>query len=417
MNYWLIFIIGILVFTFVLEFIVSKLNLSALSPQLPEEFKDIFDQSKYRQTQNYTRVITRFSLIQSSFSTILTILFILLGGFNFLDIFARSFGFSQIITGLIYTGSLLFLTMVIGLPFSLYSTFVIEERFGFNRTTAKTFILDIVKSIALTILLGGPILALVLWFFESTGQYGWLFCWIGVFTISLIFQYLAPIFIMPLFNKFTPLENGDLKDSIFDYAEKENFKLQTICVMDGSKRSSKLNAFFTGFGRYKKIVFFDTLMEKLTSAQILGVLAHEMGHYKKKHLLKLLVASFFQTGLIFYFLSLIMNNNLLFAAFKMEYVSIYASLIFFGFLYTPVNLILSIVFNHVSRKHEYEADSYAAQSTGKPSDLIDGLKILSKENLANLTPHPLHVFLHYSHPPILTRIQTLRNIDLADRQK
>jgi STE24 endopeptidase len=407
-NSWLLFIIAVILLSFLLELIVSILNLKALSPKLPDEFEDIYDQENYAKSQQYTRETTKFSLTENSVTTIITLVFLLAGGFNLIDTYARSFGHGEIITGLIFTGLLLLLSFLVTMPFSLYSTFVIEEKFGFNRTTIKTFILDTVKAVMLTILIGGPLLALVLWFFLSLGNLAWLYCWIGVFFVTLVLQFLAPVLIMPLFNKFIPLGDGDLKEAILQYTKKEDFTIKGVFVMDGSKRSTKLNAFFTGFGRFKKIVFFDTLMEKLSIDQIIGVLAHEMGHYKHKHLLKMICASFIQTGLLFFFLSLVMNNENLFAAFSMDHVSTYASLVFFGFLYTPVSLLLSILFNYISRKHEYEADSYAAQSTGSPQYLIEGLKILSKTNLSNLTPHPLNVFLHYSHPPVLERIRALR---------
>ncbi len=408
MNTWLFVIITIILFTYILETIVSSLNLKALSPDLPKEFSDIFDSEEYAKSQKYTRTTTGFSLIENTFSTTITLFFLLIGGFNLLDTFARGFGYGFILTGLIYTGSLLFLTLIIGLPFSLYSTFVIEERFGFNRTTVKTYILDLLKTLLLTILIGGPILSLILWFFAKTGDLAWIWCWIGVVIISIILQFLAPVLIMPLFNKFTPLEEGDLKNVILEYAQSEKFKIQGIFTMDGSKRSTKLNAFFTGFGRYRKIVFFDTLIEKLSIKEIVAVLAHEMGHYKCHHLLKMIGASILQTGIMFFLLSLVINNTGLFAAFSMEHVSIYASLIFFGFLFSPVNFLISIVFHIFSRRHEYEADHYAANSTNTPENLINALKTLSQTNLSNLTPHPLYVFLHYSHPPVLDRINALR---------
>ncbi len=408
MNAWLLVVLVIIFVSFFLDLVVSLINLKALSPELPEEFHDIYDNTEYATSQNYTRVTTRFSLIENTFTTTATLLFLLLGGFNLLDNFARSFGLASIATGLLYTGTLLLLSFFLGLPFSIYSTFVIEERFGFNRTSLKTFLFDILKTILLTLIIGGPILALVLWFFEKTGSLAWFFCWIGIVVISIILQFLAPVIIMPLFNKFTPLEDGPLKEKIFAYVHREKFEIQGIFTMDGSRRSTKLNAFFTGFGRFRKIVFFDTLIEKLSIEEIVAVLAHEMGHYKHRHLIKMIVASIFQTGVMFFLLSLVINNRGLFSAFGMENVSIYASLIFFGFLFTPVNLLVSIIFHIFSRRHEYEADSYAASTTGSPENLISGLKTLSQANLSNLTPHPLFVFLHYSHPPVLERIRMLR---------
>lgn len=408
MNSWLIIILVILVANFILETVISVLNLKALSPQLPSEFKDVFDDNEYEKSQRYTRVNTGFSLIESSTTLVITIAFLLSGGFQYIDVFARSFNTGPIITGLIFTAALAFLSFLLSLPFTLYTTFIIEERFGFNRTTIRTFLLDIVKGIILAVLLGGPILALILWFFESTGNYSWLYCWIGVVVFSFLVQLIAPVLILPLFNKFTPLQEGSLKEKILQYAQQQNFSIQGIFTMDGSKRSSKLNAFFTGFGKFRKIVFYDTLMEKLSDDEIVAVLAHEMGHFKLKHIYKMLAASIMQTGIMFFLLSLILKNRELFDAFQMEHVSIYASLIFFGFLYSPINTFISILFNMRSRKHEYEADEYSANTTGYADNLISSLKKLSQANLSNLTPHPLHVFFHYSHPPVLQRINALR---------
>lgn len=413
MNTWLIIILLILVINFFLELVVSILNLKALTPKLPEEFEGIFDAQQYAKSQEYTKVTTGFSLIESSVILIVTIVFLLAGGFNYVDLLVRSFGYGSIVNGLLFTGILMALSSILGLPFSLYSTFVIEERFGFNKTTLNTFFTDMVKGIFLAIIIGSPILALILWFFENTGAYSWIYCWIGVVTFSFIIQLLAPVLIMPLFNKFTPLEDGELKDLITDYAEQEHFAMQGIFTMDGSKRSSKLNAFFTGFGKFRKIVFYDTLIEKLSNQEIVAVLAHEMGHFKLKHIYKMLAASILQTGIMFFILSLLLNNRGLFTAFGMENLSVYASLIFFGFLYTPVNFFTSIIFNVFSRKHEYEADHYAVTTSKMPEKLISGLKALSQANLSNLTPHPVHVFLHYSHPPVLERIQAIRSSNIA----
>jgi len=409
MNGYLILILTIILISFSLEVIISLLNLKSLHPELPKEFADVFDDEAYAKSQDYTRTTTRFGLLQNFIMTPITILFILFGGFNWIDNLARSFEFGSIISGLVFTGFLILFSGIAGLPFSIYSTFVIEERFGFNNTTVKTFLLDMIKSIILGVLIGGPILALVLWFFETGGPLAWLYCWLIVLGFTLIMQFLAPVLIMPLFNKFTPLDEGELQTSITSYAKSQAFKMKGIYTMDGSKRSTKLNAFFTGFGKFRRIVFFDTLIEKLSPDEIVAVLAHEMGHYKKKHIFKMMTASIIQMGIMFYILSLFLNNEGLFAAFKMEHLSIYASLIFFGFLYSPISMLLGIVSNVFSRRHEYEADAYAASTTSKPQNLINGLKKLSVSNLSNLTPHPLHVFLNYSHPPVLARINALRN--------
>ncbi len=413
MNPYLLFILVVLLGHYLLECIVSVLNLRALDPRLPEEFTGVYDQEKYAKSQQYTKVTTRFGLIQSSVLTVLTLGFILLGGFNMLDLLARSMGFGPIITGLLFIGLLSLLTMAVGLPFSIYSTFVIEERFGFNTTTVKTFLLDMLKSLLLAIVLGGPLLGFILWFFERTGQWAWLYCWGAVVCFMLVMQFLAPVVIMPLFNKFEPLEEGELKDAITEYAQQQQFAMQGIYTMDGSKRSTRANAFFTGFGRFRRIVFFDTLISTMETGELVAVLAHEMGHFKKKHILRMLCASVLQTGLMFYILSLFLLNRALFDAFQMEHVSVYASLLFFGFLYSPISTLLSIFFNRISRKYEYEADAWVVDTTSESEPLIAGLKKLSVSNLSNLTPHPLNVFLNYSHPPVMERIRALRRYEDA----
>lgn len=411
MNPWLLAILLIIGLSYILELVVSILNIRALDPTLPKEFETTYNEQEYITSQEYTRVTTSFSLVQNSFSTMLTILFLLYGGFNYVDIWARSFDLGQILTGLLFTGMLALLSFVVNLPFTIYSTFVIEERFGFNRTSLKTFILDIIKGSILAILVGAPLLALILWFFINSGYYGWLYCWFGVILFSIVLQFLAPVLIMPLFNKFTPLEDGSLRDKILSYAQREHFRLKGIFTMDGSKRSSKLNAFFTGFGKFRKIVFYDTLLDKLNESEIVAVLAHEMGHFKLKHIIKMLLASFVQTGIMFYFLSFFLGNTELSEAFRMTETSIYSSLVFFGFIFSPVNLLISIIFNFFSRKNEFEADNYAARTTLCPELLINSLKKLSQANLSNLTPHPAMVLIHYSHPPVLSRIEKLRQFN------
>lgn len=408
MNSWLIFILLIIIIGLLLECTVSLLNLKALKPELPDEFADVYDSAEYSKSQNYTKATTSLSIVSSLFSTTLTLIFLLLGGFNFIDIFARSFGYGSILTGIIFSGILIILSYLVGLPFSVYSTFVIEERFGFNKTTPLIFIQDTLKALLLVVILGGPLLSVILFFFEIAGTLAWIYCWVAVICFSTFVQFIAPVVILPLFNTFTPLEEGELKEQITEYAHQQNFQIKGIFTMDGSKRSTKLNAFFTGFGRFRKIVFYDTLVEKLSSGEIIAVLAHEMGHFKLKHIIKMLVVSTLQTGLMFFLLSLTINNEGLFEAFKMDSLSIYASLIFFSFIFSPVNLLVSVIFNFISRKHEYQADSYARVTTGDSSNLISGLKKLSQANLSNLTPHPFAVFMEYSHPPVIERIKALQ---------
>ncbi|MDD2463997.1 MAG: M48 family metallopeptidase [Desulfobulbus sp.] len=410
-NSYLLFILFVLLLGYLLELAVALLNLRSLSPVLPEEFAGVYDAQKYARSQEYTRATTRFSLVQSSVSLVLTLWFILAGGFNYIDLAARSLGWGSIATGLVFTALLGLLSAIVNLPFSLYSTFVLEERFGFNTTTVPTFLLDLLKGVLLSVFLGGPLLAAILWFFATSGQSAWLYCWLAAVFFILVVQFLAPVVIMPLFNKFISLEDGSLKEAITRYASRQQFALQGIYTMDGSKRSNRANAFFTGFGRFRRIVFFDTLINKLAENELLAVLAHEMGHYKLRHIPTMMVLSILQMGLMFFILSLFLGNQGLFAAFGMEQVSIYASLFFFGFLYSPISLLLGIGFNIFSRRNEYQADRFAAETLSQECGseaLISGLKKLSLSNLSNLTPHPLNVFLNYSHPPVLARIEALR---------
>jgi len=408
MNNWLLLIIVFLLGDYFLEQILSYLNIKALDNKVPEEFQDTIDAEKYRKSQEYTRATSKFGLVQSTFSILGLLVFLLSGGFNSVDLFVRSFQQGSIVSGILYIGILLLLSSILALPFSFYSTFVIEERFGFNNTTIKTFCTDIIKGLFLSILIGVPILYLILWFFETTGGFAWLYCWIGLTLVSIVLQFLAPVLIMPLFNKFTPLEDGKLKEKVLSFAKEASFSIQGIYTMDGSKRSSKLNAFFTGFGKFRKIVFYDTLLEKLDEDEIVAVLAHEMGHYKKRHIFKMMAISICHTGLLFFLLSLFIGNENLFAAFQMDNLSTYGALIFFSFLFSPVNLLLGIAINVLSRKHEFQADHYAADPPSRGKALVSGLKKLSVANLSNLTPHPAMVFFHYSHPPVLQRIQALQ---------
>ncbi|ADW16258.1 Ste24 endopeptidase [Desulfobulbus propionicus DSM 2032] len=411
LNGYLLFIVSILVLGYLLELTVALLNLRSLSPRLPAEFAGVYDAVQYARSQEYTRATTRFSLVRATVSLILTLLFILAGGFNGVDLLARGFGLPSIPTGLLFTGLLALLSAVLSLPFSVYSTFVIEQRFGFNTTTPATFVLDLFKGLGLAVALGGPLLAVIFWLFEASGPRAWLYCWAASVAFVLVVQVLAPVVILPLFNKFAPLAEGELKEAITRYAASQRFALQGIHTMDGSKRSTRANAFFTGFGRFRRIVFFDTLMDKLSTAEIVAVLAHEMGHYKLKHIPVMLALSILQMGLLFFILSLFLNNQGLFAAFGMEHVSVYASLVFFGFLYAPISTLMAIGFNIVSRQNEYQADRFAARTLDHGAEsLISGLKKLSVSNLSNLTPHPLHVMLNSSHPPVLARIEALRRL-------
>jgi STE24 endopeptidase len=410
MNLYLVIILVILVGQYLLSLVVDRMNIKNLNPELPDEFKGLYDEDKYAKSQQYTRENSTFGLIQSTFSIAVIIPFILLGGFDTIDKIARSAGYGPIITGLLFVGILALLSGVIGLPFAVYDNFVIEEKYGFNKTTVKTFILDIVKSVLLSIIIGAPLFALIVWFFRETGTLAPLYTWVIVTLFQLFMMIIAPTVIMPLFNKFSPLEEGELKDTLEKYAKENNFHLKGIYSMDESKRTTKPNAFFTGLGKSRRIVLYDTLIEKYSSDELLTTLAHEMGHYKMKHTPKMVIAAILQTGLLFFTLSLFINNSELFAAFKMENISVYASLLFFGFLYSPISTIISIVMNIFFRKWEYEADRFAVETTRKGEEMVSALKKMSIDTLSNLTPHPLKVFFYYSHPPVLARIQAIKSL-------
>ncbi len=405
---WIILIA--LLTNFIIELISDRLNIKALAPELPDEFAGVYDPDKYARSQEYTKTRTRFGFKVGLFDLVLLLAFWQIGGFNWLDQIVRGWGLNTIVSGLLFCGLLIIARTLISLPFKIYSTFVIEEEFGFNRTTPATFVTDLLKGLLLTVILGGPLLAAILAFFEYAGHLAWLWCWIAVTVFTLIVQFIAPTWIMPLFNKFTPLEEGELREAIFAFADKVGFSLQNVFVMDGSKRSSKSNAFFTGFGRNKRIALFDTLINQQTVDELVGVLAHEIGHYQKKHIIQGMGISIIHTGIMLYLLSIFVSHAGLFSAFYMDHSSIYAGMIFFGMLFTPLEMILGPLMNLLSRKNEYEADRFAIENTGESESMINALKKLAAHNLANLTPHPFYVFMHYSHPPLLQRIAAIRKI-------
>jgi STE24 endopeptidase len=342
MNMYLIVILAILIGGYLLDLTVELLNIKNLKTDLPEEFKDLYDPERYKTSQKYLKENTFFGLFQNVFFLILIIAFILAGGFNIVDNISRSLGQGVIIPGIIFAGILLLALEIVKIPFSAYHTFVIEEKYGFNKTTLKTFVSDILKSWILGGLIGGIIFASMIWSFSFFGRSAWFYFWIALTLFELFLTFIAPVVIMPLFNKFVPLEDGDLKSAVENYARKENFKMQGLFKMDGSKRSSKSNAFFTGFGRFRRIALFDTLIAAHTVDELVSVLAHEMGHYKLKHILKSILLSIIESGLMLLILSFFINNAGLSRAFGMENVSIYSSIFFFAFLYSPINTELSV---------------------------------------------------------------------------
>ncbi|MFO8098237.1 MAG: M48 family metallopeptidase [Salinibacter sp.] len=408
MNVYGAIVLAALLAEYGLNAVADVLNLRTLQSALPDEFADTFDADTYAESQDYTRARTRFGLLQSSVGVVVLLAFWFAGGFAWLDGLVRGWELHPILTGLCYIGLLIGAQGVLSLPFSLYGTFVIEERFGFNETTLRTFVLDRLKGLALGLAIGGPLLAALLWFFQQTGPFAWIYAWGTVTVVMLLLQYVAPRFLMPLFNDFEPLEDGELRHAILDYADSVDFALDDIYVMDGSRRSSKSNAFFTGFGANRRIVLFDTLVEEQSVDELVTIVAHEMGHYKRHHIPQRMAISVLQTGVLFLLLSVFLQVEGLYAAFYVEQLSVYTGLVFFGLLYTPVDLFLSLPLQAWSRRHEYEADAFAVETTGRPGTFASALKQLAASNRAHLTPHPLYVALHHSHPPLRERIRHVR---------
>jgi STE24 endopeptidase len=376
---------------------------------LPSELSGVYDAGKLKKATDYERVNSRFDNVTSTFSTVLILLMFFLGGFAWIDSLAGSVTSNLILKGLLFFGILAIASDILTTPFSIYHTFVIEQRFGFNKTTVKTFILDKLKGWMLMIVLGGILLGLVLWFYYETTRFFWIYAWVLVTVYMIFMGMFYSNIIVPLFNKQTPLEDGELKDAIHQLAEKLNFKLSNIYKIDGSKRSSKANAYFTGLGRTKRIVLYDTLIKELSVQEIVAVLAHEIGHYKHKHTYKNIVIGVLQTGLTLYILSVFIKLPELSQALGVEQPVFHIGAIAFGILYSPISTILGLMLNVLSRKYEYEADTFAGRHAGA-GNLITALKSLSVNNLSNLNPHPIYVFFHYSHPTLLQRIRALNRI-------
>lgn len=405
-NGWFFVIVLALFLSWKLDLISTLLNLKALSPEIPEAFREVVDEEAYEKSQEYTRAKSVFGVVESIFSLVVLFVFWWFGGFGWLDELARGLGRGPVVTGLVFIGLLLMGQQALSTPFELYNIFVLEEQFGFNRMTLGTWLVDHIKGAVLGVLIGAPLLALLLWLFQSV-PLAWLWAWVAVTAFSLLLTYVAPTWIMPLFNKFEPLPEGELKTEIHAMSEKCDFPLKEVSVMDGSKRSAKSNAFFTGIGNNKRIALFDTLIENHTTDELVGVLAHEIGHFKKKHIVKSLLIGIVTTGVMFFLLGLMLNNRGLFDAFGVKETSVYVSLVLFGLLLSPLNEILSVSGNWLSRKNEFEADAYAAEVTGKPEAMVSALKKLSTDNLSNLTPHPFYVWLNYTHPPVVERVAAL----------
>ena len=405
-NSLFILLISIIIFNFIKDSFLDYLNSKHFKNKIPEIISDVYNKSKYLKSQEYKKTQYEFSKFSRIFSLITILLFFYLDGFLIIDNLLRNYFESSILISLFFFGIIFFASEILNFPFSIYFTFVIEEKYGFNKTNLKTFITDKLKSWGLTILFGGGILSFIIFQFEMIGNKFWIIAWIFISGLSIIINGLYAQIIVPLFNKQSKLEEGELRTEIEKYAKKVGFDLSNIFVIDGSRRSTKANAYFSGFGKQKRVTLYDTLINKLTNSQIVAVIAHEIGHYKKNHIIFNLLFSFIQTGIMLYVLSLFVYQPVFSEALGISNHSFHIGLIVFSILYTPISEIFSLIFNLFSRKFEYQADEYA-KKTFDGKYLIEALKTLSKDSLSNLTPHPKYVWWHYSHPTLFERITRL----------
>ena len=402
-------IVVFLCLDFVLERILESLNSKHMSPVLPDSLKGIYDEKEYSRFQSYKRENGRLDSWSSGVGFVVMIVFLVAGGFGWYNSWVVSLTDSVVWQTIFFVMGLSVASTVLDIPFDYYATFRIEEKYGFNKTTRRVYWLDAVKELFLSLVLGGVLLALVVWFYTWAGTYFWLYAWGAVTLFSVFMAMFYSQLIVPLFNKQTPLQEGSLRDKIQDFAEKVGFKLDNIYVIDGSKRSTKANAYFTGLGPKKRVVLYDTLIDELTEEEIVAVLAHEVGHYKKRHTLRSMVVSVIQMGVLFWLFSLCVNNAALSEALGGDRAYFQLGLIAFAILYSPVNLILGIGMNVWSRSNEYEADAFAARYY-EGDNLVSGLKKISVKSLSNLTPHPLYEYIYYSHPSLLKRIDAIKRI-------
>jgi STE24 endopeptidase len=402
-------IIAIIIANYLLDRYLSFLNKTHWIDSLPAELADVYSEEKFQQSITFRKESYCFSIISESFSFLILLLFLLLGGVALVDGWARNFTSNPIFIALIFTAIIGLVSDLLSTPLDVYDTFVLEQKYGFNTTTYRTFILDKLKGLLLGGIIGGGLLAAFIWFCQIAGSWFWLWAWLAFSAFSLFMTYFYSNIIVPIFNKQEPLEAGSLREAIETFCQKADFPLDNVYVINGSKRSTRANAYFTGFGKRKRIVLYDTLREQLTENEIVAVLAHEVGHYKRKHVKMGMVSSFIQMGASLFILSLFINQPVFHEALGVNLPAIHVGLLSFGILYTPVSMILGLIGNHYSRKHEFQADAFAV-SFNLSDNLISGLKKLSSNNLSNLTPHPVFVFFHYSHPPLLERIKAMEKI-------
>ncbi|MCK5207781.1 MAG: M48 family metallopeptidase [Cyclobacteriaceae bacterium] len=402
----LILLLVILSFDFIFNKILEYLNIKSMKEELPDEVKGIYDEEKYKKSISYARANNKFGLLTSSFSFILSFVLLATGFFGWFDHQVHGFIITEELVSLAFFGLLFLASDILNIPFQLYDTFVIEEKFGFNKTTSKTFILDKLKGYVLAGVIGGLILFVLLKLINLFGPDFWIYFWIVISVFILFINMFYTSLILPLFNKLTPLEDGELKDEIETYSKKIKFPLDNIFVIDGSKRSAKSNAFFSGIGKKKKIVLYDTLIENHSKEELVAVLAHEVGHFKKKHIITGYVLSILQTGFTLFIMSLIIFSPAMSEALGGSQLAIHLNLLAFGILYSPISHFVGVFMNMLSRKNEFEADAFAKE-TYNGTFLQQALKKLSVDNLSNLFPHPAYVFMNYSHPPLLKRLAAM----------
>ena len=412
MNPIALVVVTVMLLDLVMHVVAGMLNLKGGQEMLPGAFRGLLEHGQYEKSWAYLKAKTRLAWIANAFDLSLLMLFWFCSGFGRLDGWVRSLGLTSVTSGIVYIGVLLAIKALLSMPFGVYLTFVVEQRFGLNGTSWPTYLADRFKSLLLVAGLGTPLLATVLALFNYADANAWWYCWLAVTGFMLLVQYVAPVWIMPLFNRFDPLEQGVLRQAIIAYATKIDFNVENIFIMDGSRRSTKSNAFFTGFGRHRRIVLYDTLVEAFCVEELIAVLAHEMGHYKMHHVGRMTVVNILQTGLMFFLLSLAIGCRPLFEAFYVHQFSIYTGLILFSILYAPLEGWLAIAVNALSRHHEFAADRFSVETTNKKHTMQAVLKKLSLHNLSWLQPHPLYVFLYYSHPPVLKRVEAIEKIDL-----
>ena len=406
-NTLFLIIISILILQFSIESVLNYLNAKRFSDPIPDELDDVFNKEEYLKSQSYKKTNYRYGLFSSTFSLVLVLAFLIFGGFEWVDQIAISYSDNPIIRALIFFGIIVLGSDLLTTPFTIYQTFVIEEKFGFNKTTPKLYLIDKLKGWLMLLILGGGILALVIWFFQWAGRDFWLYAWALIAGFTIFMNLFYSRLIVPIFNKQTPLQEGSLKTKIESYARKVGFELRNIFVIDGSKRTTKANAYFSGFGSERRVTLFDTLINDLDEDEIVAVLAHEIGHYKRNHIIVNLFVSIAISGFTLFLLSIFINNPELSMAIGVSQPSFHAALIGFGILYSPISELTGLVMNYFSRKFEFQADNYA-KATFAATPLITSLKKLSKNSLSNLTPHPAYVFVHYSHPPLVNRIKNLK---------